>query len=85
MECCGSWTPDGAYYIFQSSQQGVNSLWAIREKDSFWTKASRKPFQLTTGALRFRAPAPSRDGRTIFAIGDQVRGEIMRRDSSPGE
>ena len=85
MECCGRWTPDGAYYIFQSSQQGVSSLWAIREKDGFWRKASRKPVRLTTGALRFRSPAPSRDGRTIFAIGDQVRGEIMRRDSRSGE
>jgi Tol biopolymer transport system component/DNA-binding winged helix-turn-helix (wHTH) protein len=84
-ECCGRWTPDGEYYVFQSSQQGVTSLWAIREKGSFWSKASPKPFQLTTGALRFRDPAPSKDGRTIFAIGDQVRGEIMRRDSTTGE
>jgi len=85
MECCGRWTPDGAYHVFQSSQLGVTSVWAIREKDGFWSRASRKPFQLGAGALRFRDPAPSRDGRTVFAIGDQVRGEIMRRDSITGE
>ena len=83
--CCGRWTPDGAYYVFQLSQQGVTSLWAIREKDGFLSRASRKPFQLATGALRFREPAPSKDGHTIFAIGDQVRAEIMRRDSTTGE
>jgi len=84
-QCCGRWTPDGAYFIFESTLQGVTSLWAIREKGGFWRKASGTPVQLTTGALHFRSPAPSRDGRTIFAIGDQVRGEILRRDSRSGE
>ncbi len=52
-------------------------------KGGLWRRASRNPIQLTTGSLRFRSPAPSRNGRTIFAIGDQVRAD--RRDSCSGE
>ena len=30
-ECCGSWTPDGRYFLFQSQRGGVTNVWAIRE------------------------------------------------------
>jgi DNA-binding winged helix-turn-helix (wHTH) protein/Tol biopolymer transport system component len=83
--CCGRWTPDGAYFVFQSMQDGATTLWTIREEKSFWRRTAGTPVQLTSGTLRFRDPAPSRDGRTIFAVGDHVRGEIMRRDASSGE
>lgn len=26
--CCGNWTPDGKYYVFQSG----SNIWAMREK-----------------------------------------------------
>ena len=85
-ECCGRWTPDGAYFIFQSRQNGVTSLWAIREPGRWqWRRSAQRPVQLTTGPLHFRSPTPSKDGRRIFAIGDQIRGEIMRRNPSSGE
>jgi Tol biopolymer transport system component len=66
------------YYVFQSARDRVNHLWAIRERGSFWPKASHEPLQLTSGPMQFRVPVPSKDGKRIFAIGDQVRGEIMR-------
>ncbi len=30
-ECCGSWTPDGRYFVFQSSRGEVADIWAMRE------------------------------------------------------
>ena len=33
-ECCGSWTPDGKYFVFQSSRGGVADIWAMREAGS---------------------------------------------------
>ena len=30
-ECCGSWTDDGRYYVFQSARGGRSNIWAIPE------------------------------------------------------
>jgi WD40 repeat protein len=27
-ECCGNWTPDGKYFVFQSTRNGATNLWA---------------------------------------------------------
>ena len=84
-ECCGLWTPNGEYFVFQSTRNGVTHLWAIREKESRWRKALTEPVQLTSGPIQFRSPLPSKDGKKIFAIGDEVRSEIMRYDSKSKE
>jgi WD40 repeat protein len=39
-ECCGDWTPDGEYFIFQSDHDGRTQIWAIREKDGLFRKAT---------------------------------------------
>jgi Tol biopolymer transport system component len=80
-ECCGSWTPDGKYFLFQSSRGGTANIWAIREEDSVLRKASRKPVQLTTGPMSTLIPIPSNDGKKIFVVGAQVRGELVRYDT----
>jgi DNA-binding winged helix-turn-helix (wHTH) protein len=48
-ECCGSWTPDGKYFVFQSTHNGRVDIWAIREKEAWWPKARVEPAQLTAG------------------------------------
>jgi Tol biopolymer transport system component len=40
---------------------------------------------LTSGPLSFVSPQPSLDGKRIFAIGDQPRGELERFDAKSGE
>jgi eukaryotic-like serine/threonine-protein kinase len=79
-ECCGSWTSDGNYYIFQSSRGGVSNLWAIREKPDFWHKTTSTPVQLTVGQMDSEAPLPDRSGKRILFIGSNRRGEVMRFD-----
>jgi len=76
-ECCGNWTPDGKYFIFQSDHDGKTQIWAIPEKDGLFRKATRVPTQLTTGPLSYSRAVPSVDGRRIFAIGSQPRGELV--------
>ena len=80
-ECCGGWTPDGKYYVFQSMHNGAASLWAMREKAGFWQKVTRQPFQLVVGHVNGLSPAPSRDGRKVFYIGALARGELVRYDT----
>lgn len=81
-ECCGVWTPDGKYFIFQSMNNGRTDLWAMRERKGWWDISSGRPFLLTSGlADGYSFPAVSADGRQIFAVGSQKRGELVRFDS----
>lgn len=82
-ECCGSWTPDGRYFVFQSFREGRNSVWALAEKSS-WFGAAPKPVQLTNGPLDFESPVVSKDGKRIFVIGSQPRSELVRYDGKSG-
>jgi Tol biopolymer transport system component len=79
-ECCGNWTRDGKYYVFQATRNGTASLWAMREKTSFWQKASREPQQLVVGQMQAMAPLPGADGGKVFFIGAIMRGELVRYD-----
>jgi len=78
-ECCGAWTPDGRYYVFQSLRQGKWGIWALRERGSWFWK-SRGPFQLTTGPIDYVAPSFSLDGKQLFTVGMQSRNELLRFD-----
>jgi len=80
-ECCGNWTADGHYFVFQSTQEGLSTLWVLPDQNPFWRKVAREPAQLTTGPLNFGSPLPSRDGRKLFAQGWQPRAEMVRYDS----
>jgi eukaryotic-like serine/threonine-protein kinase len=79
-ECCGNWTPDGSYFVFQSTQNGRTNIWAIREKRTLFGNPDQKPTQLTTGPMDFLGPLPGRDNKGLFVIGWQGRGELARYD-----
>jgi len=83
-ECCGSWTPDGKYFLYQASREGKTNIWAIREKKSFLRTESSKPVQLTSGQIDTYAPTPSRDGKKIFVVGSVPRGELVRYEPKAG-
>jgi Tol biopolymer transport system component/tRNA A-37 threonylcarbamoyl transferase component Bud32 len=81
-ECCGNWTPDGNYFVFQSERvANTSSLWAIRERSGFLSKRNPEPIQLTTGPSEMFAPVPSRDGKKLFAIQGASLGELVRHDA----
>jgi Tol biopolymer transport system component/DNA-binding winged helix-turn-helix (wHTH) protein len=82
-ECCGSWTPDGRYFVFESVRDGRHSLWALAERSS-WLGATPKPVQLTNGPLDFQSPVVSKDGKRIFVIGSQPRCELVHFDGKSG-
>ena len=79
--CCGSWTPDGKYFVFSSA----GNIWAIHEKTRLFRRANREPVQLTTGPMNLCCPVPSPDGKRIFALGRQSRTELARYDSKSGQ
>jgi len=80
-ECCGNWTADGKYFVFQFTRNGSTNLWAIREKEGLFHRARQAPVQLTTGPMNLGQPVPSKDGKRIFAIGGSPRSQLVRYDS----
>jgi serine/threonine protein kinase len=80
-ECCGIWSRDGRYYIFQVQKGVTGDLWVLPDSTSWFRRGGAEPVQLTRGPLSFAYPVPSADGKKIFAIGILSRGELVRYDS----
>lgn len=75
-ECCGNWTADGKYFVFQSAHSGRPNIWGIREGTGL-RGGPPAPFEITSGPLDFFAPVPSPRGDQIFAIGANTRRELF--------
>lgn len=78
-----NWTPDGRYFLFTVGRGNTffmysGDVWARRETQSVFRRRTAEPIQLTSGAMSFWNPTPSPDGKQIFAIGGQNRGELVR-------
>jgi Tol biopolymer transport system component len=84
-ECCGRWTPDGNYFVFQSTRGDTSNIWITGDRSSWWRKGLREPVQLTTGPLQFSNPVLSKDGKKLFVIGVQPRAELIGYDAKSGD
>jgi Tol biopolymer transport system component/predicted Ser/Thr protein kinase len=80
-ECCGRWTPDGRYFVFESQHQ----IWALAEKRGILRKPSDTPVQLTSSPLSLSTPLPSKDGKRLFVVGRTFRGGLVRYDAKAGQ
>jgi Tol biopolymer transport system component len=78
-DCCGHWTADGKYFIFQAQEQ----LWALPRSGMLGSAA--KPVQLTFSPMSLSAPIPSADGKSLFCIGSTKRGELRHYDVKAGQ
>ena len=81
-ECCGAWTPDGKYFVYTSIRDGMATIRALRETRGLFDRTRSEPVQLTAGPMHFWGPSPSVDGKRLFVVGQQPRGELMRYDSA---
>lgn len=78
--CCGNWTADGKYFVYEALRDEGSDIWAMREKSGFFGNAQSMPTRLTEGPISFSAPVSSKDGKTLFAMGEEPRGELVRYD-----
>ena len=81
-ECCGNWSADGKYFVFESARNRVSDIWVFWEETGLVARARREPVQLTFGPMNFHMPVPSTDGNQIFVRGEQPRGELIRYDTN---
>ncbi len=77
-ECCGNWTPDGKYFVFQATRDGRTQIWSVSDKAGLFRKARWEPAEMTSGPVSYFLPVPSVDGKRLFALGSQPRGELQR-------
>jgi Tol biopolymer transport system component/DNA-binding winged helix-turn-helix (wHTH) protein len=80
-ECCGRWSPDGRWYVFQSTRDGRTDIWALPEPSGMIDRRPLEPIQLTAGPISSLAPDMSPDGRKLYLIGQQLRGELNKYDA----
>lgn len=83
--CCGNWTPNGRYYLFQARSDGVYQMFARRERGAILRKVNHKPVQLTFAPMSHRGPVVSRDGHTVFVRTLLSRGQVMRYDKQTNQ
>jgi Tol biopolymer transport system component/DNA-binding winged helix-turn-helix (wHTH) protein len=87
--CCGRWTPDGRFFVFQSEIRrriGITAslgsqIWIIDERRGLIRGPSPHPLQLTSGPMEWCCVTPSQDGKKIFATGQTAHGELVRFDA----
>jgi eukaryotic-like serine/threonine-protein kinase len=77
-ECCGSWTQDGRFYLFQRWANGRWDIWASRE--AHWIVRTDDASQLSHGPLSLSNAVPSSNGKRLFVLGQQLRCELTRYD-----
>ena len=79
-QCCGEWTADGKYFVFESRGQ----IWALRRDDKFFGSRPN-PVQLTFSPMSLHTPLPGKDGKKLFVVGRTFRGQLMRYDAKSGQ
>lgn len=75
-ECCGTWTPDGRVFLFQSSGQ----IWTL-ERGGGLAHRQIQAIPLTSSPMTLSSPVVSRDGKKLFVVGATYRGELTEYDA----
>jgi serine/threonine protein kinase/Tol biopolymer transport system component len=76
----GSWTPDGAYFLFSAGKSPNFDLWALREGARLFDSQAASPVRLTRGPIKADSPAATPDGHRILFDGTLESGELVRYD-----
>ena len=79
--CCGSWTRSGRGFVYLSVAPNNNSIHVRPEQAGVWNRWGQEPIDIPAAPLdRWIAPIPSLDGKHVFAIGEELHGQLVRID-----
>jgi Tol biopolymer transport system component/DNA-binding winged helix-turn-helix (wHTH) protein len=82
-QCCGNWTADGKYFVFASTLGSESQLWTVREGGNLGH--AHELTRLSNGPMSLFAPLPGTDGKRLFAVATQTRGQLVRYDARVGQ
>jgi serine/threonine protein kinase/Tol biopolymer transport system component len=80
--CCGHWTPDGKYFLFEAWTDYRANVWAVRERRGLLSWKKPVPVKLTSGPGFFTDPIPSKDGKKAFVYQINPQSLVWRFDPS---
>lgn len=83
-ECCGSWTADAKYFVFQSQHSGSNDIWAMPGASTA-RPLRTLPWQITSGPLDYEAPVTSPQGHKIYFVGVDSQYELLLQSITSGQ
>jgi serine/threonine protein kinase len=84
-ECCGNWTRDGRFFVFESiTGQNISVLPEQNRLWSFW-RSALAPRSLTTGPVEMEYPVPSGDGKRLFVMGKQSQLQVEKLKAGSDE
>ncbi len=83
--CCGSWTPSGRAFVYMSDVFHRSSIHVQPELVggpwNRWLRSPPPPMEVPAAPLdSWEAAVPGSDGKHIYAIGEQMRGRLVRID-----
>ena len=79
--CCGSWTKSGKAFVYLSVQADSNSIHIRAEDQTRWGRWAEANVSIPAAPLdKWTAAIPSVDGKHVFAIGEQLRGQLISID-----
>ncbi len=83
-ECCGLWTPDGRYFLFQSTvhNDSFGDVFVLPDSPGLLRKSATTPIQLTFGPLEFGLAGVTPDGKRLIVGGYDQRAELVHYDPS---
>jgi DNA-binding winged helix-turn-helix (wHTH) protein/Tol biopolymer transport system component len=82
--CCGSWSTDASLYVFQAWNGDRWDIWGLSQKGGLLA-SKPNPVRLTSGPLDARYPKIGADGRSVFFMGADFRGELSVVDEKTGQ
>ncbi len=80
--CCGSWTEDGAHFLFSVAENGHSDLWEQDEHMLGLLPWPSSPHRITNGPMDFLAPLAGRHDTSVYAIGQQQNSRQFSFDPS---
>ena len=72
---------EGYFFYTVLGDWPTRNTWAIREQETL-RRVNPQPMQITAGPLAFYLPSPSKDGKSVFAVGEQLRGQLLRYEAA---
>ena len=77
----GDWTADGKVFFYFRRNGTSTTLWGMRESVLPFGLARSAPSLIYAGPLELYAPVSSRNGKELYAIGADARGELSIYDA----
>ena len=68
-ECCGNWTADGRYFVFQSTRNGTTNIWARREQAGLFRRAQSRAGSIDHRAAELLFPCAEPGWQKAFCRG----------------